>query len=1428
MNTLSRAVMAKLVFSLLVFLSVSSFTFFASLQFTQAREEEGAGYVGGEPSKGDDSSGGLGTQSSDDKGDTKDTTTHTGGSGRDDRDTRDTTSSGLGTQDAVKSATQQIEDQVAADTQESRSILSNIKNTLKNTALNWYNKVMDALPLIGGDQTEERPTDLTSALGGDIKEPTRIVDTTDITDTRGTGGGGADSGSAGSGSAQDDYPDRIIRTTETIPVVPIDKGDVAVTVTVTIMDENGRTYTKTSTDGSDIILTQTEAEQVISTKVDYDCGEKCATALPYGYVGGAGQTSGSYDVTINQDDTTVVGVAGQDEHGNSAANYVGIKVAGTSAITDTITDTLENRDTIVVKTEETVSTYVDIQSTTPSKPKTYTQSEGFLDSAGDAETSDFWGDTTQTYNDAVAQDAQEARDAYVPDSSIPAGLNVGEEYIGTVREDGNVLDEIDRTANIDAIITDLDHILHPEQYGLEDQIAIDKNSEAYQIAQEEYDKAVEERANILSLSDKEYIEIPDSYTEEQRQQTLSNLGITEQEYKDNQDKYENQISNADRSIRTTIAALDSALSGDTSGKTADEVRDIINKKSDSIDSFSEDIKESDEVMVVVPGMTPPSKMNIAVNKANTLLRKTFISTSLPSGDALASVRPDIIADSSMVDTIYNSDNPYAEEMKRVCAARLSEEHCVVLLAQMYKESHFDPNAISPVGAAGIMQIMPGTAKELCSQTGLCDFNGKSPSEIRAELINNPTLSMELGVEYYNQGLDANGGDIAKTLAMYNGGPDANKASRTCPGKTYSECEANDGYAETRDYVDKILGWAKAAPEVQVDSTLASGIKDVFNIVADKTSDLLNLDKSVGNQEVLQNTLATKQSVDDEVAAAAAARDKAAERAKGVPIDSAEMFAYAKALSLYNDAVAQREEMDNIDPTDSEAIANAATDAIRIAQESQVISELTINRGAIINGRQVFLDTGSGSGISIADPTVEVNAGMNPLTDSLAGASHMVRDYADENMQSLLYGPLQALQEECGCIVTINDAIAKEGTSRETETPGSQHFHGTALDIDISNMTDEEKLALVEAAKAVGFRGFGLGDGIIHIDYRDDAASWDYGVSTFGGKPLAEVQQELTNNLPSRTELEDYPPVSTTPISIVDSIAEQLIDQELGPVGGEEVTPSGDLDIYAGGSGTTDAPGTKTPSDTRTPRAHSRPKDKNPVTVTAVTDTDTEVPVIHHVDLYDYYEDLVSGIDITNTNPTTGLPADTSQDDIIYTFEVPSTVTPTAGGATDIGVTYVAPLTNDQTDLFVSIKNQLEDKTSYDQIATASTDTTVLKAKSGSFTQGDLVSATYKVDLGQPGVADDKIVYSFNTKDGDKAEVEIPSVVDEEAMKITFAKAGFIGDEYKLLKTADYAGTTDTRHRGITGFFKKVWETVSSPFTKEELKDQSFTVLPVAS
>lgn len=107
---------------------------------------------------------------------------------------------------------------------------------------------------------------------------------------------------------------------------------------------------------------------------------------------------------------------------------------------------------------------------------------------------------------------------------------------------------------------------------------------------------------------------------------------------------------------------------------------------------------------------------------------------------------------------------------------------LLVRAVIMAESAEDPLAISPKGAMGLMQLMPGTAKEL----GVSD--PFSPHE-----------NVKGGVSYLSMMLKRFDGDVKLALAAYNAGPGAVEKHRGIPP-----------FEETRAFVDRVLKFYKKA------------------------------------------------------------------------------------------------------------------------------------------------------------------------------------------------------------------------------------------------------------------------------------------------------------------------------------------------------------------------------------------------------------------------------------------------------------------------------------------------------------------------------------------------------------------------------------------------------------------------------------------
>jgi len=115
---------------------------------------------------------------------------------------------------------------------------------------------------------------------------------------------------------------------------------------------------------------------------------------------------------------------------------------------------------------------------------------------------------------------------------------------------------------------------------------------------------------------------------------------------------------------------------------------------------------------------------------------------------------------------------------------------------MRQESRFASSAKSDTGAAGLMQIMPETARWLAGKLGLKSY--------RTALIHQLDTNLRLGTYYMKTILSQFEGNPVTASAAYNAGPrraDEWRGDRTLEGAIYAETIP---FEETRDYVKKVM------------------------------------------------------------------------------------------------------------------------------------------------------------------------------------------------------------------------------------------------------------------------------------------------------------------------------------------------------------------------------------------------------------------------------------------------------------------------------------------------------------------------------------------------------------------------------------------------------------------------------------------------
>ena len=121
--------------------------------------------------------------------------------------------------------------------------------------------------------------------------------------------------------------------------------------------------------------------------------------------------------------------------------------------------------------------------------------------------------------------------------------------------------------------------------------------------------------------------------------------------------------------------------------------------------------------------------------------------------------------------------PFADEINAAAARHKLDP--TLLAGLIRQESNFNPGAVSPAGARGLTQLMPGTAAAL----GVRDSS-------------DPVQAIEGGARYLREQLDRFDNDPARALAAYNAGPGAVLRHGGVPP-----------YAETQAYVRKVQEFA---------------------------------------------------------------------------------------------------------------------------------------------------------------------------------------------------------------------------------------------------------------------------------------------------------------------------------------------------------------------------------------------------------------------------------------------------------------------------------------------------------------------------------------------------------------------------------------------------------------------------------------------
>ena len=149
-----------------------------------------------------------------------------------------------------------------------------------------------------------------------------------------------------------------------------------------------------------------------------------------------------------------------------------------------------------------------------------------------------------------------------------------------------------------------------------------------------------------------------------------------------------------------------------------------------------------------------------------------------------------------------------------------------------QESRFVKAARSSVGASGLMQVMPATARYVAAKIGMTGYSGSSLNDTQTNIL--------LGTNYLNMVLAKLGGSQTLATAAYNAGPSRPRLWRTSLAKPVEGAIFAETipFSETRGYVKSVL--ANATWYAALFENKPQSLKQRLGVVTPKDDNLAEL------------------------------------------------------------------------------------------------------------------------------------------------------------------------------------------------------------------------------------------------------------------------------------------------------------------------------------------------------------------------------------------------------------------------------------------------------------------------------------------------------------------------------------------------------------------------------------------------------------